>query len=266
MEPLLHSETRAGVAFLTLARPQKRNALTREFLSQLETALRELADRRELRALVLRAEGAAFCAGMDLGEMQARAQSPGASREYDEDARRYAEVILRLYDLSCPTVAVVQGPALAGGVGLVLACDVVLCGESASFCLPEPVRGIVAAMVSPLLQYRAGSGVATYLLLSGVTLSAELAKSWGICHDVVPTAELSERVEQVLGSILKGAPSALALTKSFLRECGTRSMRDLLERSRQVSAQARESDAAREGLAAFLEKRQPAWQKVAVDR
>ena len=206
------------------------------------------------------AEGKAFCAGMDLGEMQQRAQSEDGKREWQRDSEVYADVLSKLFQLPVPTVAAVQGPALAGGFGIVLACDLVIASDNVFFMLPEPMRGITAAMVTPMLIHRVGTGPATFMLLSGERISATQSAQFGLCHDVVAESELNARCDTLIGNILTGSKSALAITKQHIKDCTAETVVDDLHTSIGVSAKARETDDAREGLAAFLEKRKPNWQ------
>ena len=258
-KPLVRLTTQDDVARLVLSRPQKRNALTRAMLEEVHSAVQTVAVDPSLRLLVLAAEGPVFCAGMDLVEMQDRAANLDATHLWRGDARVYRDVVAALVQLPIPTLAIVQGPVVAGGVGLVLACDIVLAAETATFALPEPQRGITAAVVAPLVTHRAGAGAATYLLLSGRTLSADDGLRLGLCHELSPPDALNERSDDLCRSILTGARSALALTKELLLDTAGRQLLADLEAGMQVSAIARETDDAREGLAAFLEKRPPAW-------
>lgn len=248
-----------GVAWLTLARPGKRNALTREFLVELRRRVEEAAGDDAVRVLVLDAEGPVFCAGMDLGEMQARATAPDADPQWQADAAAYRDLLVSLVSIPKPTLAVVQGPAVAGGLGLVLACDMVLAADGASFALPEPKRGITAAVVTPLLVYRVGPGQAHRLLLGGAAISAEEAQQIGLCHATATASELATRTEALLHDVLSGSPEALAMTKRHLLATAGSELFEHLERGMLVSAQARATADAREGLSAFLEKRPPCW-------
>jgi methylglutaconyl-CoA hydratase len=249
-----------GVAKLVLDRPDKRNALRREFIEELIAATERISADSSVRVMVLKAHGDAFCAGMDLGQMQERAASGAAPSEYQRDSEVYCRLLTQIFELPVPTIAAVQGPALAGGMGLVCACDIVIAVESAFFMLPEPMRGITAAMVTPLLIHRVGAGQAGYMLLSAEKVGAIDARRMGLVHDVVESSELDNRVDQVIKSVLGGAKSAFALTKRHLRDCLSADTAELVRRSIEVSAVARESGEAREGLAAFLEKRKPCWQ------
>ncbi len=261
MYEYIQSEFSNGIGRLTLNRPDKRNALKRDFINEIKSGIDELKGRGEaLRVFVLAAKGSVFCAGMDLGEMQERAQSDDGKAEWQRDSEVYCEILTELVNLDIPTVAAVSGPALAGGMGLVLACDILVASKNAFFMLPEPMRGITAAMVTPLLLHRVGAGNATYLLLSGERVSAETALRMNLCHDVVDAEVLERRISQLTDAILTGSRSALAITKEHLKSCLALNLNQQIQTSISVSAEARETSDAREGLAAFLEKRKPNWQ------
>lgn len=251
-----------GVAEVILNRPEKRNALTRQFLEQLGRIVGELARDESLRVLVLRARGAAFCAGMDLTEMQQRTEADDPEREWERDSQIYAQLLEAIYALPVPTLAAVQGPALAGGMGLMLACDLAIASDDAFFSLPEPARGITAAMVTPLLIHRVGYGAARYLLLSGQRVLAPQALQLGLLHESVAAERLAERTQALTHSILAGAPSAMFLTKRHIDQCAGGRLSNQLQASIEVSAKARQTEDAREGLRAFLEKRDPLWKPI----
>ena len=249
-----------GVARIVLDRPQKRNALSRELIAQLAAAVDQARGNDSVRLLTLSAEGSVFCAGMDLAEMQERASQPDATELWQQDTEVYRELLYSLFTLPVPTLAVVPGPALAGGLGLVLACDIVLVAESAYFSLPEPKRGITAAVVSPMLIHRVGTGASTWMLLSGGNISAQDAHRIGLCHELAADAEaLAEREAALTASILSCAPSALRMTKELLHTIAASALPAQLDAGMAVSAAARETTDAREGLAAFLGKRKPGW-------
>jgi methylglutaconyl-CoA hydratase len=258
-EPLLLLDYHGGVARVTLNRPQKRNALSRELLALLLQAVSDAAAQQGLRAFVLEANGPAFCAGMDLDQMEKTAVLPDSSEQFAADTRLYREVVWGLCNLPVPTVAVVQGPALAGGMGLALACDMILAAQAARFALPEPKRGITAAVVAPLLVHRAGTSAASMLLLSGQTLAASDAALGGLCAGVVPDDQLAGERDRLIHSILQGAPGALSATKRWLLELWAPALAGQLERGMAISARAREGQEAREGLQAFLQHRAPHW-------
>jgi methylglutaconyl-CoA hydratase len=249
-----------GVARLLLDRADKRNALRRETLEEISAAVAAVEGDQSVRVLILEAAGSAFCAGMDLGEMQSRAESTNGRSEWTRDSQVYRDALRGLFDLPVPTVAVVGGAAVAGGVGLVLACDLVIASTNAFFFLPEPIRGITAAMVTPLLVYRLGAGPAGQLLLSGERWTADTARARGLCLDVVGDDQLAQRTEALVKAILAGSREALAITKRHLSQMSGMAIDELLDLSMHVSAAARETEDAREGLNAFLEKRKPHWQ------
>ena len=260
MECFVKTELHHGVGRITLDRPQKRNALTRDFTEQLIAAVSQLQSDNDLRVLVFEATGSVFCAGMDLGEMQERAASADGKQAWQRDSEIYCELLSLIFGLEIPTIAVLSGPVLAGGVGLVLACDLLLASNDTFFMLPEPMRGITAAIVTPLLAHRMGAGPAGQMLLSGEQIPARRALQTGLCHDVVPPDELKGRSEQLIRSILTGSKSALAISKKHLADCSGNNVLEQLKNSIRISATARETDDAREGLSAFLEKRKPRWQ------
>lgn len=248
------------VARITLTRAAKRNALTREMLAELTSRVEEVSAMPELRLLVLAAEGPVFCAGMDLAQMQETTANPNAAAMFQADSEAYRCVTAGLFSLKMPTLAVVQGPAVAGGLGLVLACDMVLASTAATFALPEPKRGIVAGLVTPLLVHRVGISAASWTLFSGRSLGAAEALRIGLCHAVVSPDQLETETKNLVTSILSGSPSALAATKEQLRTCSPIDVLAHLNRAPSISARARETADAREGLQAFLEKRPPSWQ------
>jgi len=260
MAQLVEKQQTGPVVWFRLNRPDKRNALLRQTLDLLADGFESIARDRSVRVVVLASNGPVFCAGMDLAEMQQRAESADSANEWLQDSQVYCDVLTSLFSLRVPTIASVQGAAVAGGVGLVLACDFVIASADAFFSLPEPMRGITAAMVTPLLIHRVGAGPATRLLLSGEKWTATQAQAAGLCQDVVAAEELADRTGKLADSIQSGSPEALAITKSHVQEMCGGTMRDMLKRSISVSAQARETADAREGLDAFLQKRKPAWQ------
>jgi methylglutaconyl-CoA hydratase len=251
----IHVHEHTGTIILN--RPEKRNALTRELIAQLSQAFDDLRRERRVRAVVLSGSGSAFCAGMDLNEMQETAQATNAQELWQDDATAYRDLLEEMLRLPKPIIATVGGPAVAGGAGLVLACDIVLAAPEAKFGLPEPKRGIVAGLVAPLLAFRAGGGYAGYLLMSAQLISADQALSMGIYHELLPGEKLWPRAHQLAGEIAGAAPEAMLLTKRMLNETIGEQLSTLLSAGAAISATARTTEAAAEGLAAFFEKREP---------
>jgi methylglutaconyl-CoA hydratase len=245
---------------IILNRPDKRNALSRQMIADLVQALDDLHGERRVRAVILTGSGTAFCAGMDLAEMQETARQPDAMSQWHEDAVIYRELIDKMLLFPKPIIAAVNGPAVAGGAGLVLASDIVLGSPEAKFGFPEPRRGIVAGMVSPLLAFRIGASHAANLLLTARTIEAAEAQRIGLYHEIATSGDLVwARGNEVAGEVAQCAPEAIQLTKKLLNETIGEHLGVQLSAGAAASATSRTTDAAREGLAAFLEKREPKW-------
>jgi methylglutaconyl-CoA hydratase len=245
---------------IVLNRPDKRNALSRQMLTDLAQALDDLHQERKVRAVILTGAGTAFCAGMDLAEMQATSQQPDALSQWHHDAVQYRELLDQMLHFPKPIIAAVNGPVVAGGAGLMLASDIVIATAEAKFGLPEPRRGIVAGMVSPLLAFRVGASHAANLLLTARLIDATEAHRIGLYHEIVKSDFVWARAQEIAGEIAKSAPEAIQLTKRLLNETIGEHLATLLSAGAADSATARTTEAAREGLAAFLEKREPKWQ------
>ncbi|MDB5391265.1 MAG: Enoyl-CoA hydratase/isomerase [Planctomycetaceae bacterium] len=259
MEPnaALEIVRRGDVVQIVLNRSDKRNALTRSMLESLLNVLQNLP--ATTRLLVLAAQGSVFCAGMDLQEMAATAELPDAANIWKSDARLYREVVQTLFLLPFPSLCVVQGPVLAGGVGLVLACDLVLGSTAASFALPEPKRGITASIVLPLLKYRIGAGPAGFLLLSGQAVNSEDSTRLGLIHRLVLSEQLASSQAELESSVRSGAPRAVQETKRQLLAAIPDEIRREWDLAVTLSGEIRGLPEAREGLQAFLEHRVPNW-------
>jgi len=244
---------------IILNRPEKRNALSRKLIAELEQALDDLYQQRSVRAVIVTGAGTSFCAGMDLDEMLATSNQDNAQQKWQEDACVYRDLLEQMLRFGKPLIAAVNGPAVAGGAGLVLACDLVVAAETARFGLPEPLRGIVAGLVAPLLAFRLGGSQAARLLLLPELIDATEAHRIGLYHEVVPEDRTWARAVELAKSSARAAPEALQLTKRMLNETIGEHLFTLLGAGAAVSATARTTEAAQEGLAAFLEKREPKW-------
>ena len=249
-----------GVTRVSLNRPDKRNALSRELLADLLQTVSDAAADPGLRLLVLTGEGLVFCAGMDLAQMQETASRPDAADVFRSDAQFYRDLVGRLIELPVPVLAVLPGPAVAGGLGLVLACDLVIAVETATFWLPEPRRGISAAIITPLLFHRCGLSASSDLLLSGRQIDSATALRYGVIHHAVPADQLAATEQHWIANILTGAPGALRETKRLLHSAAAwPQLSRQLDAAVEASASARETAEAREGLQAFTGKRKPVW-------
>ena len=256
---ILDIQSRGAAAWLWMNRPEARNALSDELLTALETALDVAQKDPSIRVLVLAGRGPAFCAGGDLAKMEKAAKMTKARSR--REASRFAKLLYRMHAFAKPIVARVHGPAFAGGMGLVAACDLVVASEAAEFALPEVRLGLVPAMISPYLVRAMGAAQARRYMLTGERLAAPQAARLGFVHECVPAAELDAAVDRICAQLAKAAPGALARTKKLLLsvEAGPLSSA-LLAETAAALAEARAGAEAREGIRSFLEKRKPSWQ------
>lgn len=258
-ESLVRMTRHDHVATLILNRPDKRNALNRALLSELSQAFDDLHQEKGIRAVILTGAGTAFCAGMDLAEMRETSQMERPQDRWHEDAMLYHDLLWQMLRFPKTLIAAVNGPAVAGGAGLILGCDVVLASDAASFGLPEPLRGIVAGLVAPLLVFRIGAGHAAYLLTTAERVDAPRAQQMGLFHELIDADKLWPRAKQLGDQAAQCAPQAIQLTKRILNETIGEMLESQLSAGAAASAAARTTESAAEGLAAFLEKREPKW-------
>jgi methylglutaconyl-CoA hydratase len=235
-----------GVLRLTLARPDKRNALSPELIDALADAF---ADAGDARAVVLRGEGPSFCAGADLEWM--RASIDLRPEENVADARRLDALMSAVDGCPAPVVAGVQGHAIGGGCGLLACCDVVVAARDAQFGLGEVKLGLVPAVISPYVLARVGTGAARHLFVTGERFDGETALRIGLVHRLAD--DLDAAVEAVVADFRAGGPEAVRLAKRLARGGLT------AEESLQILADLRAGGEAQEGIRAFLERRPPAW-------
>ena len=246
-------------ATVILDRPDKRNALNRVLLEELRQVFDDLQQEKRVRVVVLTGAGPAFCAGMDLGEMLDTSKQPNAAELWHSDAAAYRDLVEYMLRFPKPIIAAINGPAIAGGAGLMLASDIVLAADTATFGLPEPLRGIVAGLVAPLLAFRIGGGHAGRLLLTAPTIDAAEAFRIGLFHELTKADLLWPRASEVAAQCAQAAPPALLQTKRMLNETIGEQMLVQLGAGAAASATARTTEEAREGLTAFVEKRPPKW-------
>jgi methylglutaconyl-CoA hydratase len=244
---------------IILRRPERRNALSRQVLSELQQAFEDFHAERQVRAVILTGAGDAFCAGMDLAEMQATHQRDDAQQQWHEDAVQYKELIQYMLRFPKPIIAAVNGPAVAGGAGLVLASDLVIAAPQATFGLPEPRRGLVAGLVIPLLHFRLGGSQAARLLFTADNVDAEEARRIGVFQEIVDHDLLWARAHELATVIAQSARESIQLTKRMLNETVGEHLSVWLSAGAATSATSRTTEAAVEGLAAFLERREPEW-------
>jgi methylglutaconyl-CoA hydratase len=240
------------VTAIVLNRPERRNALTLELLNELNAAIKVASDEPQERVLILRGAGAAFCTGLDLKEAADRTKAHAT-------AEMVASTLITLSQTRLITIAAVHGAAVAGGAGIMSACDFVIAGERTKIGYPEVRRGLVAGLVMTFLRRQIGERNMRELLLGSELIDAQRAKEIGLVNRVVARNDLINEAQKVARSILEGAPEALAQTKQLIDELWWRSVKDDVDVALKYHLQARESSEAREGIAAFNEKRKPNW-------
>lgn len=257
-ERYFSSETKDGVATLTLDRPEVHNAFDDAFIAELTAELERLAARRELRAVVLRANGKSFSAGADLNWM--RRMADYSDEENIADALALGRLLQTLDDLPKPVIGRVQGAAFGGGVGLVACCDIAVASQNVSFSLSEVRLGLVPAMISPYVVNAMGERQARRYFVTAERFSAREAQRLGLVHEVVAETELDERIEALLRQIKTNGPAAMAAAKALAADVSRGPLDDAMaRRNAECIARMRASPEGREGIAAFLEKRKPAW-------
>jgi methylglutaconyl-CoA hydratase len=251
-------EQRGPVRWLWLNRPDVRNAFNDVLIAEISTAFAEVEASADTRVVVVAARGQVFCAGADLNWMRTMAGFSHA--ENHADALKVARMFHAVHSCSRPVIARVQGDAYGGGVGLAAACDIVIATDAVHFGLSEVRLGIVAATISPHLVRAMGARQAARYMLTAEKFSAEQAKSLGLVHEVTKSNGLDFEVERQATVLLSSSPAALAATKRLLADVVEAPIDDvLLAATAKCIADARTSPEGREGIAAFLEKRSPAW-------
>ncbi len=240
------------VTTLALNRPDKRNALNLELLEQLVAAVAAAENNPAQRVLILRGEGPAFCAGLDLAE----AANPEHAHR---SATLIAQALRALSATRLVTIAAVHGAAIAGGAGLMSACDFAVAAEGTKLGYPEPRRGLVAGLVMTVLRRQLRERDARELLLTGELIDATRAQTIGLVNRVVPASELLNAAREYAAAVLHGGPEAVANTKKLFAELWHRPVQADLERALAFHLEARNSPEAKEGIAAFHEKRPPKW-------
>ena len=259
IEPYFVEEIGAdGAARITLTRPELHNAFNDALISELTAVLRGLGSDERVHAVVLAAKGKSFSAGADLNWMKAMA---GYSQERNQaDAEALAELMFTLDRLGKPSIALVQGAAYGGGVGLVACCDIAIAAERATFSLSEVRLGLIPAVISPYVIAAMGARAARRYMLTGERFSAWEAHRQGLVHEVVAQVDLETTCRRILDEILAGGPNAQRAAKGLIFDVDARPIDAELrvETARRIAA-LRTSAEGREGISAFLDKRSPDW-------
>src|SRR5437016_12267059 len=252
MPTILIEKQTPQVTVLTLNRPERRNALTIELLSELNAAIKIASDQPDERVIVLRGAGAAFGTGLDLKEA-------ADSTKAHSTAEMVANTLIVISQTRLITVAAVHGAAVAGGAGIMSACDFVVAAEKTKIGYPEVRRGLVAGLVMTFLRRQVGERNMRELLFSTELIDAARAKEIGLVNRVVAPDDVMSEAQKFAASALQGAPGALAQTKRLVEELWWHSVKEDVDLALKYHMQARESNEAREGIAAFNEKRKPKW-------
>jgi methylglutaconyl-CoA hydratase len=240
------------ITVVTLNRPERRNALTLELLAELQAAVKVVSEQPDQRVVILRGAGKAFCTGLDLKEAADHTKA-------HTTAEMVANTLIAISQTHLITIAAVHGAAVAGGAGIMSACDFVVAAERTKIGYPEVRRGLVAGLVMTFLRRQIGERNMRELLLSSELIDAERAREIGLVNRVVAPDDVMSEAQRFAQAVLQGAPGALAQTKRLIEELWWRSVKEDVELALKYHLQARESDEAREGIAAFNEKRKPKW-------
>jgi methylglutaconyl-CoA hydratase len=256
--PTLTYQTGDEIVTIALTVPEKRNAISAQMISDMLGALQHAEEGPE-RVVILTGSGKAFCAGMDLDELQSVARQ--SLPKNLEDARRMTKLLYRLHSFPKPIVAAVNGPAIAGGCGIATLADFTIAVPEAKFGYTEVKLGFMPALVSVFLRRRIGDRQVRDLLLTGRVIDAAEALRMGLITEIVPLESLMDRAREIAGLLLAASSTAVTQTKKLLQSFDRVAIRAELESAIEASADIRATPDFREGVAAFLEKRPPKWGK-----
>ena len=247
-----------SIRTVTLNRPERRNAMTQEMQLELIGLMEETAA-AQFSALILTGSGDAFCSGLDLSELQTMRDKTAA--EHRTDVERLARLFVSLYELPIPTIAAVNGPAIAGGTGLATLCDFTLATPAARFGFTEVRIGFVPALVSAFLALQIGDKRCRDLLITGRIFGATEALQMGLVNEIVEREELEPRAHALAKSLMDNSPQSISATKQLLAAQNRAWLDAAIVAAMQANAESRETADFREGVSAFLEKRKPIWRR-----
>jgi methylglutaconyl-CoA hydratase len=246
----------SGIATITFNRPDKRNAVSFQLVEELVTALDEV-ERSTAQIVILTGAGKAFCAGMDLDELKSLTGKTHADNV--ADSTKMAQIFRRLYEFPKPTIAAVNGAAIAGGTGLATMCDFTLAVPEAKFGYTEVRIGFVPAIVSSMLVWQVGHKIARDLLLTGRLFDSAEAHRYGLVNEVVAPENLITRARELASQLMENSPSSLVATKRLINGFIGPQLDKQIADAIEDNARIRTTADFREGVASFLEKRKPRW-------
>lgn len=257
----LQIEQQGKLATIWLNRPERHNAISPVMIEELTAAVGLLNADNTVRVLILAGRGPSFCSGADLEWMKQAADYTEAQNL--ADAQNLATLLKTLYRSPKPIIARIHGAALAGGTGLTAVCDIAVATDAARFGLTEVRLGLIPATIGPYVAEAIGQRQARRYFLSAETITARMASHLGLVHEVVPEAELDQRIQTIAHALLQGAPGAQAASKHLLAAIQQGNPWDdtLLDDTARRIAATRVATEAREGLTAFFDKRRPSWQE-----
>jgi methylglutaconyl-CoA hydratase len=257
MSEVVELRQAGAVLWVALNRPERHNALTPELISRLTAVFHQAADQSEIRVVILTGNGRSFCAGADLNYMRAAADYDFAANVADGQA--IFDLVQAIDDCPKPVIGRVNGAVIGGGVGLVSACDIVVAVERAKFAFSEVRLGIIPAVISPFVLAKIGLGNGRELFLTGERFTAHHARRIGLVQHVVAESDLDTAVNERVEQLLQAAPGAQAAAKTLIRKVSHKSPLEMREFTARMIAERRASEEGREGMSAFLEKREPNW-------
>jgi len=254
----LQIELTGPVATLWMNRPDRHNAFDEILIAELTAACIALDEDNDIRIVILAGRGKSFSAGADLNWME-RAANNGLDDNLN-DARALARMLRTLAEMQKPTIARIQGAALGGGMGLAAACDIAVASTKAVFATSEVKFGIIPSAISPYVLRAIGARQASRYFQSAERIDAARAREIGLVHEVVAPEQLDTKVQEIVDALLQGGPLAQSAAKNLIRAVDGQMVNEtLVEETAHRIAHLRATPEAREGIAAFLEKRSPAW-------
>src|SRR6266536_3815393 len=244
------------IATITFNRPEKRNALSMQMIEEIIAALGEV-EKSDALVVIVTGAGKAFCAGMDLEELKSLTSKSAADNT--ADSQRMARFFRAIYEFPKPTIAAVNGAAMAGGAGIATMCDFTLALAEATFGYTEVRIGFVPAIVSAVLVWQVGHKVARDLLLTGRIFDATEAHRFGLVNEIVPAERLMTRIRELAGQLTENSPSSVRATKRLINGFISSQLDQQIAQAVEDNARIRTTQDFREGITSFLDKRKPRW-------